>query len=68
LLDGASPQYLTLAPGQEESPTVTLHRTAAGWMRIAGGRLSQTSSLATRRLRIAGEWKLALRLGEMLPA
>jgi Ribonucleotide reductase, small chain/SCP-2 sterol transfer family len=75
VLDGASPRYLALVPGQPPEvsvgrvgkPTVTLHCTAADWLRIAGGRVSQTRALLTRRLRVSGDWRLALRLGDILP-
>ncbi|MFI4928061.1 MAG: ribonucleotide-diphosphate reductase subunit beta [Burkholderiales bacterium] len=74
-LEGASPRYLALVPGQPptvavgrlDTPTVTLRCTAADWLRISGGRLSQTSALLTRRLRVSGDWSLALRLGDILP-
>jgi ribonucleoside-diphosphate reductase beta chain len=75
IFDGAEPRYLALGAdneprvsvGQLVHPTVTLHCTAADWLRIAGGRLSQQRAVLTRRLRIAGGWSLALRLGEVLP-
>ena len=73
--DDAPPRYLTLgtagaplvALGTASHPTVTLRCSAADWLRIAGGRLSQQRAVLTRRLRIAGDWSLALRLGEVLP-
>jgi hypothetical protein len=75
VFDGAAPRYLTLAGdgaprvsvGEAPQPTVTLRCSAADWFRIAGGRLGQQQAVLTRRLRIAGDWALALRLGEVLP-
>lgn len=71
----AAPRYLVLGPdeaprvstGQLDNPTLTLRCTAADWARIAGGRLNQQFAVVSRRLRIAGDWALALRLSDILP-
>lgn len=76
LFADAAPRHLILTPvaaphvamGEIEHPTVTLRCAAADWARIAGGRLSQHIAVVSRRLRIAGDWALALRLGEIIPA
>jgi hypothetical protein len=75
LFADAAPRFLVLAPdepprvatGQLDAPTLTLRCTAADWARIAGGRLNQQLAVVTRRLRVAGDWSLALRLGDILP-
>jgi putative sterol carrier protein len=46
---------------------VTLTCAATDWALMAGGRLDQRRALLTRRLRVSGDWGLALRLGEVLP-
>lgn len=71
----AAPRYLELrgdtAPqagtGLAEHPALTLRSTAADWVQISTGRLSQTQAVVSRRLRIAGDWGLALRLPQILP-
>jgi hypothetical protein len=73
--EGAEPRYLALGPdeaprvevGEAPHAALTLRCTAADWARMAGGRLSQQRAVLTRRLRISGDWGLALRLGEVLP-
>lgn len=75
IFDGAQPRYLVLdghaaprvAIGELPSPTLTLRCSASDWARIAGGRLDQTWALLSRRLRITGDWSLALRMSEVLP-
>ena len=71
---GACPRYLCLdgdvpevGTGEVERPTVTLACDAGDWVRIAGGRLDQRQAILTRRLRVAGDWGLALRLPRLLP-
>lgn len=71
----AAPRYLELGgvigprmgSGQADQPTLTLRATAADWVRIATGRLSQPQAVLSRRLRITGDWGLALRLPQILP-
>jgi ribonucleoside-diphosphate reductase beta chain len=75
IFDGAAPRALELgatggalaragmAPGAE----LTLRCTATDWILIAGGRLDQRVALLRRRLRISGDWRLALRLPGIIP-
>jgi hypothetical protein len=75
IFDGARPRHLVMdgnaAPrvevGEHPNPTLTLRCSAADWARIAGGRLDQRWALLSRRLRIDGDWSLALRMNEVLP-
>jgi hypothetical protein len=74
VFEGAAPRYLTLgegdptvATGTAPQPTLTLACAATDWALMAGGRLDQRRALVTRRLRVSGDWGLALRLGEVLP-
>lgn len=76
IFEGAEPRYLELGKGDSprvgvglaRHPTVTLSCSASDWALIAGGRLSRRRALLARRLRIAGDWALALRLPQILPA
>jgi hypothetical protein len=76
LFDDAQPRYLELSPdgearvgvGTVSNPRLTLRCTTPDWVRIATGRLNQQQALLTRRLRIQGDWGLALRLPRILPA
>lgn len=75
IFEGAAPRFLELgAPdgprigvGETSAPRLTLRCTAADWVRIAGGRLNQRFAVLNRRLRVAGDWSLALRLPQILP-
>ena len=75
IFDGAAPRYLELGAaegpsmrvGTAPNPRLTLRCTAADWVRIAGGRLNQQRAVLHRRLRIGGDWALALRLPQILP-
>jgi hypothetical protein len=74
VFEGAAPRSLTLgdngpsvAVGMAPHPTVTLACAATDWALLAGGRLDQRRALLTRRLRVSGDWGLALRLGDVLP-
>jgi ribonucleoside-diphosphate reductase beta chain len=74
VFEGAAPRYLTLGGddptvviGTAPHPTLTLACAATDWALLAGGRLEQRRALLTRRLRVSGDWGLALRLGDVLP-
>ena len=71
----AAPWYLAPAAGQlrarqgqAENPALTLRCTLADWARIAGGRLNPRWAVATRRLKLSGDMRLALRLPSLLGA
>ncbi len=75
IFEDAVPRYLELdaarepvvGMGQAPNPRLTLRCTAADWACIAGGRLSQQRAVLSRRLRISGDWSMALRLSQILP-
>ncbi len=75
IFDDAEPRYLVLGEGdgaqvrtgKAARPRLTLRCTSADWGRMAGGRLPQRQALLSRRLRISGDWRLALRLPQILP-
>ncbi len=75
LFDDAPPRYLVLGAtggtqvvqGRAATPRLTLRCTAADWGRIAGGRLNQQQALLSRRLRLSGDLRFALRLPQILP-
>lgn len=75
-LDGAEPRYLELGgserpqvkTGRFTHPTLTLHTTSHDWVRISSGHLNQQRAILTRRLKLEGDWSLALRLPKILPA
>jgi hypothetical protein len=71
----AAPWYLAPEPdrlrahqGRAEHPTLTLRCTLADWARIAGNQLNPRWAVATRRLRLSGDMRLALRLPALLGA
>jgi hypothetical protein len=76
IFDDAQPRHLVLGEaggaravvGRAAQPRLTLRCSAADWGRIAGGRLNQQQAVLTRRLRISGDWGMALRLPKILPA
>lgn len=51
-----------------EQPSLVLRCRVDDWGRIAGQQLDPRWALATRRLRVSGEWSLALRLPALLGA
>lgn len=75
IFDEAAPRYLELHPGKKPrvavgkhtQPRLTLHCSAADWVRIAGGRLDQQRAVLTRRLRPSGDVRLLLQLPRILP-
>lgn len=75
IFDEAEPRYLELRPGEtpqvatgrHTQPQLTLHCSAADWVRIAGGRLNQSRAVLTRRLRPSGDVRLLLQLPRILP-
>ena len=54
--------------GRAEHPALTLRCTLADWGRIAGNQLNPRWAVATRRLRLSGDMRLALRLPALLGA
>jgi hypothetical protein len=76
IFDEAEPRYLELQPqarprvstGKHARPRLTLHCSAADWIRLTNGQLSQQRALLTRRLRPSGDLKLLLQLARILPA
>jgi len=71
----AEPWYLAVeqgAPavrrGRAAAPALTLRSTAADWARVATERLDPRWAMATRRLSVSGDWRLALRLPALLGA
>lgn len=71
----ASPWYLApegsrivARQGQAQSPVLVLRCTLADWARIAGDQLNPRWALATRRLRMSGNMRVALRLPALLGA
>lgn len=70
----ARPRYLRLGGdhpevgmGEVEEPTVMLSCATSDWARIVGGRLDEWQAVLTRRVRVAGDWRLARRLSRILP-
>jgi putative sterol carrier protein len=71
----AEPWYLaveqgapTVRRGRAKAPALTLRSTAADWARVATERLDPRWAMATRRLSVSGDWRLALRLPALLGA
>ena len=54
--------------GQAEQPALVLRCALADWARIAGDQLNPRWAVATRRLRVSGNMRLALRLPSLLGA
>ena len=54
--------------GQAEHPALVLRCALADWARIAGDQLNPRWAVATRRLRVSGNMRLALRLPSLLGA
>jgi hypothetical protein len=54
--------------GRSAQPVLTLQCTLADWARIAGNQLNPRWALVTRRLRMAGDLRLGLRLPSLLGA
>jgi len=48
-------------------PSLTLRCSAVDWLYIIRGSLDQRRALMTRRLRMHGDWRLALQLPRILP-
>lgn len=75
IFDDAQPRYLELgtergpyvATGNASKPNLTLRCSANDWGYIARGDLNQQQAVITRRLRISGNWQLALQLPRILP-
>jgi hypothetical protein len=74
LFDDLQPRYLKLEPGEPpttgvgrlEHPRLTLRCSANDWASLSNRRLSQRQALLSRRLRINGDWGLALELPRIL--
>jgi hypothetical protein len=69
----AAPWYLVARDGQAEihegrvaGPALTIRCSAADWARIAGDKMDARWALVTRRLRLSGDPRLALRLPALL--
>ncbi len=69
----AEPWYLAprdgmaqVARGRASTPALTLRCSATDWARIATEKLNPRVALLTRRLSVAGDWRLALRLPALL--
>lgn len=54
--------------GEAADPALTLRCTLADWARIAGDQLNPRWAVATRRLKLSGDLRLALRLPSLLGA
>jgi hypothetical protein len=75
IFDDAQPRYLELGTeggshvvsGNATRPNLTLRCTARDWGYITRGDLSTQRAAVTRRLRISGNWQLALKLPQILP-
>ena len=69
------PRYLELRGAEEPvvgtgfhpAPRLTMRCRADDWVRIATGRLGQPTALITRRLKLEGDLRFALRLPQILP-
>lgn len=61
-------QRLTVHQGNAADPVLVLRCTLADWARIAGNQLDPRWAVATRRLRVTGKMRLALRLPALLGA
>lgn len=59
---------LSAHQGRASSPVLVLRCTLATWARIAGNQLDPRWAVATRRLRISGDMRLAFRLPTLLGA
>ncbi|WP_052887948.1 ribonucleotide-diphosphate reductase subunit beta [Thermogemmatispora carboxidivorans] len=74
LFDDMQPRYLKLEPGEPpvagvgrlENPRLTLRCSANDWARLSSRRLNQRQAVLSRRLRISGDWRLALELPRLL--
>jgi hypothetical protein len=71
--DDAAPWYLvaydgraTVRQGRASSPALTIRCSAEDWARIAGDKMDARWALLTRRLRLSGDPRLALRLPALL--
>jgi Ribonucleotide reductase, small chain/SCP-2 sterol transfer family len=69
----AAPWYLVARDGRAElhqgrasAPALTIRCSAADWARIAGDKMDARWALVTRRLRLSGDLRLALRLPALL--
>jgi hypothetical protein len=69
----AAPWYLLAREGQAQvrqgrasAPALTIRCSAADWARIAGDKMDARWALLTRRLRLSGDLRLALRLPALL--
>ncbi|HEX9038772.1 MAG TPA: ribonucleotide-diphosphate reductase subunit beta [Ktedonobacterales bacterium] len=74
-LAGAEPWYLAVESGMARvrrgrvaAPALTLRATAVDWASVATQRLDPRWALATRRMSVSGDWRLALRLPALLGA
>jgi hypothetical protein len=56
-----------LGVGYTESPRVTFRCSATDWVEIMRGQLGGRQAIMAGRLRVKGNWLLALRLAQMLP-
>jgi hypothetical protein len=69
----AAPWYLVARDGRAElhqghasAPALTIRCSAADWARIAGDKMDARWALVTRRMRLSGDLRLALRLPALL--
>ncbi len=58
----------TVKRGRAAAAALTLRSTAADWASVATERLDPRWAMATRRLSVSGDWRLALRLPALLGA
>lgn len=54
--------------GRASAPTLTVRSSAGDWAGVATERLDPRWAMATRRLSVSGDWRLALRLPALLGA
>ncbi len=66
-LDLAGADGPVIGTGMVAAPRLTLTCTAADWIRIATRQLGQTSAVISRKLKVSGDWRFALRLPAILP-
>jgi len=66
-LELGGPAIATVNLGSVATPRLVLKCTAADWGYISSNRLNQNQAVLTRRLRISGDWGLALKLPQILP-